>query len=584
MCRYIVRSVLLVCLWTVATQPVLAESGQDNVNCEPQFVLEQIQKRLGTISNYQCTQVTTLMRSNQGNPNQPVVATTERKHVARDSQRRGRIREVYDNLGAISTIWDGTRTIEVHERAKPNGTVVNSAWILPGRCLRSTRGEVPWSCLGGTLVKLFARALKDGTKISIEPTEDGHCRLEIPIAYGTIRATILDPKRGYLPIRTEMITQGELRRYSDVEFREVDPGIWFPSAVWTSRGPRRMHPSGPPIPKERFTDVKINDRDFDRCLVPDLPEGSTVADEVCGVRYVVDYKSALDIAGNASSSLVAGEAARADGSNLNTQQGALETVYSLEANQALKRIAPPFPPARRQSIINHEPDQSHVPEATLLNRTYVFGWDGDLKQEVSLADTGFLKLSEILQYVCGLDIAEYSGSENLLDLRLAGDWIVRRNASDDECLHALESIVYDETGVNIAFEKRRVDTLVVRATGILRYHSLPGALGENDVQLFAERSGSHFGSYVGGGSGRLAQLLRHMADRTGRRFVDETLSSSMEVSWSDYTSSKLDPLKQVRQVYRYELAGLLENVTRQTGLTFTTERRKIDEWLVRIGP
>jgi len=130
---------------------------------------------------------------------------------------------------------------------------------------------------------------------------------------------------------------------------------------------------------------------------------------------------------------------------------------------------------------------------------------------------GFLNLSEILQYVCGLEIAQYSGSEDLLELRLAGDWVVRRDASKEQRVQALERIVAEETGLDIAFEKRRVHAPVVRATGIFQYQPLPGALYRNDVQLFAERSVEGRGARTGRGSGTLAQLLRHITNRIARR-------------------------------------------------------------------
>ena len=194
-----------------------------------------------------------------------------------------------------------------------------------------------------------------------------------------------------------------------------------------------------------------------------------------------------------------------------------------------------------------------------------------------------MTLSEVLRYVCGLGFAEYCGPECLLDLRLAGDWIVREDASVAERLRSLERIVQEETGTDITFKGQRIDTPVVRATGILQYHPLPGALGENDVQLFAEHSIDERGTCTGHGSGALAQLFRHITNRTGRRFIDETLSSDMNVSWSDYDSSKLNPYG-TPQIYRYDLAQLLEHVAQQTGLTFTMERRKIDEWLLHERP
>lgn len=163
-----------------------------------------------------------------------------------------------------------------------------------------------------------------------------------------------------------------------------------------------------------------------------------------------------------------------------------------------------------------------------------------------------------------------------------GDWLVHRDASKAERLRDLERILYKETGTNVTFRKQSVDTPVVRVTGIFQYHRLPGALSETDIQLFTEPSDNSPHAYAGGGSGTLAQFLRHMTSRTGMRFVDETLSSDMDVSWSDYTSSKLNPLGSIREKYRDDLALLLKNVAKQTGLTFTQERRTIDEWHLRV--
>lgn len=551
------RSILLVCLGAALAPS--APAGQNSDPNDPRFVLEQIQNRLDAISNYQCT----------------LVVNGQERHLAYNRHGHSRIRETDDDRGVTSTIWDGTRTIRIRERVKPNGTVVYSASILPGRYREVWSSDIPWGYLGGSPAGWLKRALENGMEISIAPTEDGHCSLEIPLESGVaVMTTVLDPKRGYLPLRKEMVIAGRLRDRSRIDWQQIAPGVWFPSAVWIEYPHQQMPPSQQRVPSRRFADVTINDPDFDRLLAPDLPDGSTVADEVRGVRYVVNHKRGLTLAGKVSSTLNADAAA----------PGASASIYRLDANQALKRIAAPFPPDRSQFIASSEPDQDQVSEAALYNTLYVFQWDDALKPKVSHMGMGFLNLSEILQYVCGLDIAQYSGPENLLELRLTGDWIVRRDASAAECLRALEHIVLEETGLNITFEKRRVEAQIARATGIFQYHSLPGALGENNVQLFADRSVDERGTCTSRGSGTLAQLLRHITGRTGKRFVDDTLSSEVDVSWSDYPSSKLDPIGGTRQVYRYDLAQLLEHVAQQTGLAFAMERRTIDEWHLNTKP
>jgi len=198
--------------------------------------------------------------------------------------------------------------------------------------------------------------------------------------------------------------------------------------------------------------------------------------------------------------------------------------------------------------------------------------------------TGFLKLSHVLQYVCGLEVCDYAGPQDVLDFRLPGDWIVRRSASQAEGLQALAEIVRAETGKIINFEKQRGDAYVVRVSGRFRYHRMPGALSENEVQLFAGDGAGNDSGYAPGGAGTLAQLLGHLADRTGARFIDETESSHVRVAWSDRESSWLAGLRHDRREHERRLKRLLANLAQQTELTFVVEQRTIDEWCLRVGP
>ena len=456
----------------------------------------------------------------------------------------------------------------MQEWIRPNGTVVYSASIFPGRCLATRGGDIPWNYLGGSVVKWLEKALEGGKEISLEPAEDGDWRLAIELGDGATAVAVLDPWRGYLPIRQEILGPGGPRRQEAIAFREIFSGVWFPSAVTTVGPPHMVRSSAPRL---RFTNVVINDPQFEHLLRPQLPKGSTVLDVVRGARYAIDRRMGSEPAGEAPP-LPAEE----------TAQAAFDARYVLTAEQSLKRIGPALPTGRRRAIADDLRKQAFGPEGAVSNTIYVLEWNDDGAPTVRHTGAGFLTLGEILHRVCDLDIFEYSGPEHLLGLRLSGDWLVRRGASREARLRALEPIVYEATGMHIAFEKRCVETPVVRATGILRYQALPGARGETDVQLFAEPSANDVRTYTGAGCGSLAQLLRHVAARSGRRFVDNTLSSEVDVSWSDYQSAKLEPYGRPRPLYRRDLKHLLANVARQTGLAFTQERRTIDEWVVGV--
>ena len=582
--KHLLPSILVVCLWIAGGHSVSADAGKVRAVRDPEFVLDQIQKRLGAISNYRCRQITTQTCWNRRDPNL-VTTDIKRAYIAYDRQGRRRIREVSENLDASTYIWDGTQTIEVREQVKRDGTVVYSASVFAGKCIQATEGHVPWHYLGGFLADALTEALAKGRTVNVEAAENGHCRVEVYTEGRTVIVAVLDPARGYLPILQGILTPIGTAPWNEIAFREIEPGVWFPVTVRT-QSPHRAIPASVQVPPRfRFGDIRINDPDFERLLSPELPSGSTVADMVRGVRHVVDRKQALSALGSGSLSLSAGEAVRAGRSRIDGEQVGIENVYRLDPNEALKRIARPFPAGRGAFTLKHEPDVAPALEAAFDNTIYVWQRGDDDKPTVRYAGMGFLSLSEILQCICGLEIFEYSGPENLLELRLTGDWVVRRGASREARLRSLERIVYEETSLRVSFEKGAVDTPIVRATGIFQYRRLAGTLGEDDVELFSDVSNDdrHL-YYTGGGSGCLAQFLRHLADRTGRPFVDDTLSSDAEVSWSDYRSSKLAPYNGPRHLYRRDLARLLANVSEQTGLRFATERRTIDEWVVGIKP
>ena len=165
-------------------------------------------------------------------PSPSAPTNVDKKELAYNCQGYGRVRETYDDLSAASYIWDGTRAIEVRERVRPNGTVVHSTSIVPGRHYQIDQKNAPWRYLGGTLAEVLAKAIDQGTDVRVVRTDDGLCRVDINYPYGSTDSTVLDPARGYLPIVHRVITQGRERIHEEIDFKEVNPGLWFPIAVW----------------------------------------------------------------------------------------------------------------------------------------------------------------------------------------------------------------------------------------------------------------------------------------------------------------------------------------------------------------
>jgi hypothetical protein len=134
---------------------------------------------------------------------------------------------------------------------------------------------------------------------------------------------------------------------------------------------------------------------------------------------------------------------------------------------------------------------------------------------------------------------------------------------------ALETTLREELHRNVRCERREVEREVIVARG------RPMVGDAKTILIYAEDLRE---TGVGGGSGSLEEFLSHVGDKLGMPLVGEVSGGEgQRISWenredADYThmDSRLDELT----------AKVLKNLTNQTGLSFTREKRTIGVWLV----
>lgn len=88
----------------------------------------------------------------------------------------------------------------------------------------------------------------------------------------------------------------------------------------------------------------------------------------------------------------------------------------------------------------------------------------------------------------------------------------------------------------------------------------------------------------GGGFDSVTQFLRVIGDRVGMPIVDhavpcDNLNLSYSTLHSSYLQRVTDPIEK-----RERIRILLDNVSKQTGLTFQFKRQKVDVWFLKEGP
>jgi hypothetical protein len=243
--------------------------------------------------------------------------------------------------------------------------------------------------------------------------------------------------------------------------------------------------------------------------------------------------------------------------------------YALVDGQILKRVGPPYPPERSDYLFYRSfggrPDLQH---------SEVFRWDGRLRHSGTMT-------TNTLQHVLGLVLnfrrGEFDGPSQLLNKSIPGDWITRQGASKTDELMALEKILANELKKSFHFTPREIEREVIITAGRYQFHALGGLAKEHAVHL---GTGSFPSNEGGGGSGSLGEMLDWLGDRVGRLVIDETEPSNEMIVWRDHLVKTMHEIASSSDSGRAVLNRLLENVSKQTSLTFRQERRKVVVWTV----
>lgn len=254
---------------------------------------------------------------------------------------------------------------------------------------------------------------------------------------------------------------------------------------------------------------------------------------------------------------------------------AFDALYRLDDDQVLKRIAPPFLPERDDYYRSREPAQV---KAAGLPDFIAFHWNGKLIQRSAGFSNGkgIYPLSGLL-CDCGLASYEFEGPKDLLDANIAGDWLIREGARRDAVLQALSDTLKDDLGRDIRFAKGQVEREVIVARGQYAFHPIPGnQLDPRNIHVYAENLDQRTGGY-GGFNG----FLEDLGKGVGLRVIDEPKTPlSVTAGWSIHSDARsvgsfsAEPAK---------LSKILDNLSKQTSLTFTVEKRLVDVWFVSEG-
>ena len=270
-----------------------------------------------------------------------------------------------------------------------------------------------------------------------------------------------------------------------------------------------------------------------------------------------------------------------------------DKIYQLKDGEVLKRIAPPFPDCRDEFIKQMGWNGDHPNPPPIFMTFQVRKAPNDKPRNYGMGG-GEITIGSVLLMAVRIPMLEVEGENALLGQPVGGDFVFREESSIDDRVAAFNRILHDECKLAVKLTFREVEREVVVARGTLKITPLEGQ-EKNHVEVF----GKEIGKGETWGSRRdLHGFFLDLAGFLGRRIVNEAKSGKDDIFTYQLSVrqdprsrlvSELDlpvppkvnpepPLKKFDPAIEAEDRDpklVLANVAKQTGLTFTNEKRKV---------
>ena len=267
--------------------------------------------------------------------------------------------------------------------------------------------------------------------------------------------------------------------------------------------------------------------------------------------------------------------------------------YGVNRGEAVRFIGPTRAPVVSDYIGARRDGNRNLPDVIVMFwDTQLNGWPQEQpknrEEDVLVSemfsfcgDAGGFRLGDIPSTLC----KELSGGDvriagNLSDIVVKGDWCVAADAPLENKLKALESILSRETGIKVHIAKTSTEQAVIVARGTLVYKAIPNPPAEKGIYLYGDSLGERLAEYESEDS--LEGLVRSLSDHVHIPVVNEARDphEGQYRGICTMPSAQMAPGEADTPEGTGKLAVILQNLTNQTGLEFTTERRSRTVWNV----
>ncbi|MBI1390199.1 MAG: hypothetical protein GC154_17300 [bacterium] len=265
--------------------------------------------------------------------------------------------------------------------------------------------------------------------------------------------------------------------------------------------------------------------------------------------------------------VLVGAAASLNTADAQSWKKRFDEIYQLKPNETVKRIAPPFISERLEYYFDINPGfRKNWPAGPDMMS---FWWSESLERAaISYSVHHALSLHQILATAFRLNNYVISGEAEALNLRLSGDWIVRKDASLADRMAALEAILQNELKLSVSIAIKPAEFNVMVAKG--RYEMKPSLYHHADESgiLFVYTDLSRFPLYRDDvNQTTFRELLESIERKSDLILIDETEQKSQPIQWR-WAQQKLTGPDVISRLY-------LKHITEQTGVEFIPEKRNL---------
>jgi hypothetical protein len=409
----------------------------------------------------------------------------------------------------------------------------------------------------------FFRAVLEELDKSQVNRADGDFMIETTEFDGSVSKMVISGDSGFPSFRASNRPSGSIKVFSG--WKQYRDKIWYPNVVFELRfrDGKLAYFSAQVVTSARFN-VELADHLF----VMSVPAGTTyIRDGQFVARLnedVFDVLSKFEIS----------EATKHRKRELTPEEkrGALAArkLYRLKEGEVFKRLGPPFPLARKYALQmqGRVPDGQRPQETSLIFKSED---DGKLSA-IYTFNGGVFNVRTIAEKIFGLHPSAIEGPEDVLNMRLPGDFVVRDNADKTEIADAFRRALEAETQSRIEVKLEEVSRPVYVVSGDFE------AEGDRNGHVVVN-SGTKPNRYPEIiSSGNLEKFLTSLSEYINVSVKMGTIDSTEdEFTWRESRYSK-----EAKQQINFNVETVLQLVSEQTGLKF--KKRESKKAVVVIRP